>query len=110
MLEFVPSLLKPKLFLEWRFLCTLDEAVHASEMDVLVAHVARLECELKQRNPECTRPRAPPIARPFAIFCPSSLETSHFAQMIGPRLLTQSAVGCSKWLSSADPRPLANSK
>jgi len=50
MLEFVPSLLKPDSFWSrtWRFLCTLDEAVHTSEMDILVAHVARLECELKE--------------------------------------------------------------
>jgi hypothetical protein len=50
MLEFVPSLLKPDSFWRrtWRFLCTLDEAVHTSEMDILVAHVARLECELKE--------------------------------------------------------------
>jgi hypothetical protein len=49
LLEFVPSLLKPGSFWSraWRFLCTLDEAVHTSEMDILVARIEHLECELK---------------------------------------------------------------
>ena len=81
MLEFVPSLLEPlKLFLEWRFLCTLDEAVHASEMDVLVAHVARLECELEPLKSRVYAAASAPDRPPVRNFLPVEsrrLRTSH---------------------------------
>ena len=74
MLEFIPSLLKPDSFWSraWRFLCTLDEAVHTSEMDLLIAHTARLECELKELKSRAYAAASVPNRPPVRNSCPPS--------------------------------------
>jgi len=83
MTEIVPSLFKSDSFWNraWRFLCVLDEAVQTSEMDVLFARVARLECELKELKSRAYAAASVPN-RPLARnFLPAESATSQFAGM-----------------------------